>query len=195
VINVRSGQVRDQQQVVKTYQGDIDDQPSGAEAKLFARLSEQCADQLVNNMFAKRKTVDVVLADADNHSSEIRKAVQLSRQGRWAEASQAWQDILAANPDNHAVRYNLGLTYEARQQYREALGHYQAALASNDNEAYRRTLGRVTANEHRYLVAMRDRIHQPVPDQSVRLVSTMSTDNRPIAKRDPNYPTRLPVVR
>lgn len=59
----------------------------------------------------------------------LRRAVTLQRQGRSAEAVQAWRDLLAAHPQHAAAWYELGYLLRSRAEFEAALQAYDQALA------------------------------------------------------------------
>lgn len=157
-IDVASGRVREHQQVMKEFRGEVEAHPDSgqSEVDLFKRLARDCADDLISEIFVSRTTVSVPLAIADRKAKHVWRGNLLAQQGRWADARQAWEKAVEDDPNCHAARYNLGLACEASQQFGEANDHYAAAIGIEDQEEYYVAVARCNLANQQYSLALQN---------------------------------------
>lgn len=62
-------------------------------------------------------------------SPMAKQAASYEQQGRWAEAAQAWRDVIRQNPKDALAFANLGLVLSKQQKYSEAVAAYESAMA------------------------------------------------------------------
>jgi len=60
---------------------------------------------------------------------------QFARQGRWAEARQAYVRALAGDPENPDITFNLAVSLDRLHQPALAIGYYERALALAEHHA------------------------------------------------------------
>ena len=102
-LDVASGKVRDREQVMKEFKGEVELHPDSgqSEADLFERLARNCADQLISEIFVPRTTISVPLALADRAAGEWGIAVTVLVIGAAALAALA---VAACKPVNRGPR-------------------------------------------------------------------------------------------
>jgi tetratricopeptide (TPR) repeat protein len=157
-LDVASGKVRDREQVMKEFKGEVELHPDSgqSEADLFEQLARNCADQLISEVFVGRTTISVPLALGERKTKEIWQGNLLARQGRWSAARKTWEAALVRDPNSHAAQYNLGLASEACQQFGKAHDHYAAAIELADHEAYHTAVVRCRLANQQYLLALQN---------------------------------------
>ena len=157
-IDVASGKVRDQKQVMKEFRGEVETHPDSGQSEidLFKRLARSCADDLISDIFVSRTTVSVPLALTNRKAENVWRGNRFAQQNRWADARRVWNKAVEEDPNCHAARYNLGLACEAAQQFGEANDHYAAAIGIEDREEYHVAASRCNLANQQYALALQN---------------------------------------
>lgn len=95
-----------------------------AQAGLLALRTEQ-----VDPLQAESRLKTLLAADPDAIPLNFSLGNQLARQGRWAEAQQAYFRALTGDPDNPDIAFNLAVSLDRLQQSAQAMAYYGRALA------------------------------------------------------------------
>ena len=112
-----------------------------------ARLAGLLAEKLVRRLYRYRNRFDLDLDRGRGlwGEREVRRGVDLARDGQWDEAVKVWQGILADNPEHPSALYNVGLAYErlgGRENLERAGHYYTRAVKLGDGPHYREALTR-----------------------------------------------------
>jgi len=118
----------------------LDPRDAHAHAGLLALRGEQ-----VDPVLAESRLKSLIAGDPESNVLQGSLGDQYARQGRWAEAQQAYFRAFAAEPDNPDYAYNLAVSLDHLRQLRLAAEYYRRALslaerrdARFDREAARR---------------------------------------------------------
>ena len=95
-----------------------------AQAGSLALRSQQLDPVLVES-----RVKSLIAADRESNVLYFTLGNQYARQGRWAEAQQAYFKAFATDPDNPDFAFNLAVSLDQLRQPKLALEHYRHALA------------------------------------------------------------------
>ncbi len=144
LVDVRSGQTLDRDTVKsETYQGELERRTE--ESRILSRLARSSGGLAARVLVPFEEEVDVSLAHAafGPGATDVRKGMELAKDGKWVEARQTWSRVVQSHPDNAAAAYNLAIAHEALGEFtlaRQALGQ---ALDKDDKQLYREAFARV----------------------------------------------------
>ncbi len=92
-------------------------------------LSPMSFARMKSGIFRISATLLVLAATAWAQSPDAGQALSYEQQGRWAEATQAWRQVVKQNPKDAIAFANLGLVLSKQEKYPEAVTAYKKALA------------------------------------------------------------------
>jgi hypothetical protein len=128
LIDARSGEIRVARQASHFFQGRMVNGQGQlpSRERVLADLLQQCARDIVALLAPHEEEVKAVLAGEwyiGPGMADLRRGNEAAVEGKWKEASAAWQSALDANPRNQPARVNLAIAARARRDYAAARSH------------------------------------------------------------------------
>jgi len=143
LLNARTGARLSSQTYRKTSssyaQGEGRARSMDSDTYLLEKLAAEIARDVVRDLVPHAQQEKIALAEDKACVEGLKRA----RQGDWAGARSAWEQVVAADPANHAALYNMGVAAEIAQRYEEAREYYAKAAAIERKDLYTKALARV----------------------------------------------------
>jgi len=150
LVDVDSGEVREEHQVSHEFQQMIDNASQiPSQGEVLEQLTQRCLQDIVSYLVPHEATSEVRLAHCEplsRYRREVREAIILAQQGKWDEAEQKLQAVHEKDPDNHAVLFNLAVVADHRQDYPLAEDYAMKALRIQYKECYAAGLEQIRAH-------------------------------------------------
>lgn len=174
LIDVDTGGTISRESVTKSFQGEFDRNPKSTNSiqRASARLAQQCAEQVVEQLTRSYQPIEVSLASSTFRigSGPLREGIEAAQSADWDTARAHFLRALAEDPNSHEALYNLGVVSEALGENAEALKYYAAAAKEKDSPQYRSAANRAKNRERADILAWTKaaRAAQPVVQQFPR---------------------------